>query len=187
MGVSREILKGNYSGRSPSSDLFSKYRQFFRSFKAEYGQKMQEVAQSVQMDEVAVRWRHQEMVNFHNWANFKCYAVPIITSFLNPAIKCHNAIRGINKDAIIDLICEIFAGQESHANFLIDKVTAIFESQEHVLNDRLHQVFEYERYFYTDDELYEKLLDKYLNGGFENLQAKIVNGTGSYTETLPQT
>ena len=166
--VSREILKGNYSGRSPSSDLFSKYRQFFRSFKTEYSQKMQEVAQSVHMDDVAIRWRHQEMVNFHNWANFKCYAVPIITSFLKPAIKCHNAIRSINKEAIIDMVWEIFSGQDAHANFLIDKVNAIFESQEHVLNERLHQIFEYEKYFYTDDELYEKLLEKYPNGSLPN-------------------
>ena len=145
--TSREFLKGNYSGRTPSSDLFSRYRQFFRSFKAEYSQKMQEIAQLTNMNDVAIRWRHQEMVNFHNWANFKSYAVPIITSFLNPAIKCHNAIRNINKEAIIDLVWELFSGQDAHANFLIDRVNAIFESQEQVLNERLHQIFEYEKYF----------------------------------------
>ena len=58
----------------------------------------------------------------------------------------------------------MFTGQDAHANFLIDRVNAIFESQEHVLNERLHQMFEYEKYFYTDDDLYEKLLEKYPNG-----------------------
>ena len=62
--TSRELLKGNYSGRTPSSDLFSRYRQFFRSFKSEYNQKMYEVAQSTNMDDVAIRWRHQEWSTF---------------------------------------------------------------------------------------------------------------------------
>ena len=158
--ISREALKGNFVARRSCNDLFFKYRQCFRIFKQEYQDKMAEVQQSLSMDDVAVRWRHQEMVNFDNWSIFKAFAMPIVVSFLNPAIKCHNAVRNINKDAICDLVWDIFDGQEAHANFLIEKVEELFESQEHVVNDRLQQMYEYEQYFYTDDELYEKLLEK---------------------------
>ena len=159
--VSREALKGNFVARRSCNDLFFKYRQCFRIFKQEYQDKMVEVQRSFLMDDVAVRWRHQEMVNFDNWSNFKGFAMPIITSFLNPAIKCHNAVRNINKDVVCDLVWEIFDGQETHASFLIEKIGELCDTQEHLVNDRLHQMYEYEQYFYTDGELYEKLLERY--------------------------
>ena len=159
--ASRETLKGNFSDNRAAPDLFSQYREFFRIFKGEYGHRMETMTRRQDSGEVVSLWRRQELANFHNWSNFKSFAQPIITSFLNPAIKCHNSIRSLNKEIIVNLVWETFDGQEDHIAFLLEKIDELFEEQEKILNERLQRVYECEKYFYSDDELYEKLLERY--------------------------
>ena len=111
---------------------------------------------------VGGQWRRLEPGNFHNWENFKCYAMPIITSFQSPAAHCRITIRETNKELINALIWDIFQGQKEFIDLMENKIGAIFESQDEILVDRLERLYENEKYFYTDDELYEKLLENYL-------------------------
>ena len=161
---SRQNLRGGFSDKSLGRDLFSVYRHSFDKFKRDYSAEMEERTNHPNADvsRVGNQWRRLEPQNFHNWENFKCYAMPIVTSFQSPAAHCRISIRDTNKEFINSLIWEIFQGQKAHIDFLEDKINEIFDSQDEILADRLEQLYENEKYFYTDDELYEKLLDKYL-------------------------
>ena len=95
--ASREMLKGSFSVHSGSQSIFSKQRLCFDVFRDEYGRKMDASTESQNINQVVAEWRKNELINFHNFNNFKSYAMPIITSFLGPAMKCHDAIRNLNK------------------------------------------------------------------------------------------
>ena len=124
--AARETLKGNYSPHVMTQDMFSRQRVCFEKFKQGYQQKMADVENSKNVGEVVSSWRKGELVNFHNYANFKTYAVPIVTSFVGPAMICKEEIRNLNKEIIMQLVFEMFDGQQGHIDFFARKTEAHF-------------------------------------------------------------
>ncbi|XP_063719768.1 interferon-induced GTP-binding protein Mx1-like [Symsagittifera roscoffensis] len=158
--AARDTLKGNYSPHVITQDMFSRQRVCFERFKQCYQQKMVDVENSKNMGEVVSTWRKGELVNFHNYANFKTYAVPIVTSFVGPAMICKEEIRNLNREVIMQLVFEMFDGQQGHIDFLLARLKTIFENAQQILSGQLENVHKYEQYFYTDDHLYLKILKR---------------------------
>ncbi|XP_075249762.1 uncharacterized protein LOC142342348 [Convolutriloba macropyga] len=155
---SRNALKCIYTSENgqqrDAQRIYAFYREYFSEFYREYKQKMETCPQSLR--ELADTGRQQEMRGFSNWAAFKSVAVPIVTSFVEPATKCQQKVLNRNKEVVYSFIHEYFGNHPQHEEFLRTKVDEIFEKQDSILKKQLERVYECEKYLHVDDELQGK-------------------------------
>ena len=155
---SRNALKCIYTSENgqqrDAQRMYAFYREYFSEFYREYKQKMETYPQSLR--ELADTGRQQEMRGFSNWAAFKSVAVPIVTSFVEPATKCQQKVLNKNKEVVYSFINEYFGNHPQHEEFLRTKVDEIFEKQDLILKKQLERVYEREKYLHVDDELQAK-------------------------------